>query len=81
MSDLSQCVLRLDGVARSYRQGNLSVDVFKSATMALARGERVGLVGPSGAGKSSLLHIAGLLEAPDGGEVGGEQQEQGEQGG
>ncbi len=27
------------------------------------------LVGQSGAGKSSLLHIAGLLEAPSGGDV------------
>src|SRR3546814_8604827 len=26
-------------------------------------------VGPSGAGKASLLHIAGLLEAPDAGQV------------
>jgi len=32
-------------------------------------GELVALVGPSGAGKSSLLHIAGLLEAPDSGEI------------
>ena len=29
----------------------------------------VAVVGPSGAGKSSLLHMAGLLEAPTGGEV------------
>ena len=62
-------MLRLDGVARSYEQGDLKVEVFKSASLELARGERVGLVGPSGAGKSSLLHIAGLLEAPDGGDV------------
>jgi lipoprotein-releasing system ATP-binding protein len=32
-------------------------------------GELVALVGPSGAGKSSLLHMAGLLEKPSGGEV------------
>ena len=30
----------------------------------LRQGEIVALVGPSGAGKSSLLHMAGLLEAP-----------------
>ncbi|TMJ39634.1 MAG: ABC transporter ATP-binding protein [Alphaproteobacteria bacterium] len=32
-------------------------------------GEIVALVGQSGSGKSSLLHIAGLLEAPSAGEV------------
>ena len=37
--------------------------------MTLKAGEIVALVGQSGAGKSSLLHIAGLLEAPTSGEV------------
>jgi lipoprotein-releasing system ATP-binding protein len=37
--------------------------------MTLMPGELVALVGQSGTGKSSLLHMAGLLEAPSGGEV------------
>jgi lipoprotein-releasing system ATP-binding protein len=37
--------------------------------MAIAPGELVALVAPSGTGKSTLLHVAGLLEKPDGGEV------------
>jgi len=37
--------------------------------LVLQAGEIVALVGPSGAGKSTMLHIAGLLERPDGGAV------------
>jgi ABC-type lipoprotein export system ATPase subunit len=32
-------------------------------------GETVALVAPSGTGKSTLLHLAGLLEHPDEGDV------------
>ena len=37
--------------------------------LVLRAGEIAALVGPSGAGKSTMLHIAGLLERPDGGAV------------
>ncbi len=61
--------LRLDHVARIYKQGGRDLVVFRDISFALAQGEIVGLVGQSGAGKSSLLHIAGLLETPTAGEV------------
>ncbi len=62
-------ILYLQGIERHYRQGNSTLDILKGAELALWPGQSVALVGPSGAGKSSLLHIAGLLQHPDGGEV------------
>ena len=61
--------LRLEGVTRIYKQAGRELMVFRDVSLAMAQGEIVALVGQSGAGKSSLLHIAGLLEAPSAGEV------------
>jgi lipoprotein-releasing system ATP-binding protein len=62
-------VLRLDTITRRFREGEGQLEVFSGLSMSLKAGEIVALVGPSGAGKSSLLHIAGLLEAPTSGEI------------
>jgi lipoprotein-releasing system ATP-binding protein len=61
--------LELRGVDRSYAEGAGRLDIFKGLNLQVHSGEIVALVGQSGAGKSSLLHIAGLLEAPSGGDV------------
>ena len=66
---MSDAALVLDGIVRTFRQGERDLHILKGAALRLAPGEVVALVGPSGAGKSTFLHIAGLLERPDGGEV------------
>ena len=62
-------VLRLTGVRRAYKEGKRDLVVLDGAELALSAGEMVALVAPSGTGKSTLLHLAGLLERPDKGEI------------
>jgi len=61
--------LHLEGVRRSYVQGDHELAILRGATLSVWPGESVALIAPSGAGKSTLLHMAGLLEHPDSGEV------------
>jgi lipoprotein-releasing system ATP-binding protein len=62
-------ILRLAGLRRTFRQGHREIRVLDGASADIYPGQAVALVGPSGAGKSTLLHIAGLLEAAEGGSV------------
>jgi len=62
-------MLRLENVSRLYKEGDGQLEIFTDLNMSLQAGEIVALVGQSGVGKSSLLHMAGLLEAPSSGEI------------
>ena len=62
-------ILSLVGLERSFRQGEREIHVLDEAGVDLFSGEAVALVGPSGSGKSTFLHIVGLLEKPDRGQV------------
>jgi lipoprotein-releasing system ATP-binding protein len=62
-------LLELRGVRRVFKQAGSELPVLNGIDLVLQPGEVVGLVGPSGAGKSTMLHVAGLLERPDGGAV------------
>ncbi|MCB1449456.1 MAG: ABC transporter ATP-binding protein [Nitratireductor sp.] len=66
---MSEPVLAIRDVRRAYREGPRELVVLENASLDLHAGELVALVAPSGTGKSTLLHLAGLLERPDGGDV------------
>ncbi len=58
--------LELRNVSKKYSNGAVgALDV----NLAVERGSFVALFGPSGSGKTSQLHMAGLLQRPDSGEV------------
>ena len=61
--------LQIVAVSRSYREGPDRLTILRDADLSIAPGEAVALIAPSGVGKSTLLHIAGLLEPPDTGDV------------
>jgi lipoprotein-releasing system ATP-binding protein len=61
--------LRLMGVERRYKEGAGTLDILTGADLTVQPGEIVALVAPSGAGKSTVLHMCGLLERPDKGDV------------
>ena len=66
MSDL---VLDLRDVRKSYREGDATRDVLTGAELRLERGRIGALVGRSGAGKSTLLNLVSGIDRPDGGTV------------
>jgi putative ABC transport system ATP-binding protein len=59
-------MLELRGVTKRYGRGAIGAD---DVSLTVEKGQMVALFGPSGSGKTSILHIMGLLQSPDSGEV------------
>ncbi len=67
--ETAPAALELSGIVRSFDEGEKKLHILKGANLRIEAGEMVALVAPSGTGKSTLLHLAGLLERPDEGDV------------
>jgi putative ABC transport system ATP-binding protein len=61
-------MLKLHGIARLYRDSDVSTQALHNINVEIAQGEFVAIMGPSGCGKSTLLNIIGLLDRPTAGQ-------------
>jgi len=62
-------VLLMWKIERRFVDAEQTLNIIRGADLAIWPGQSVALIAPSGTGKSTLLHMAGLLEKPDAGEI------------
>jgi len=62
-------VVRLSGVAKTYRAGDLEVPAIKGISLEVPRQRFSMIVGPSGSGKTTLLNLIGCIDRPSSGQV------------
>jgi NitT/TauT family transport system ATP-binding protein len=61
--------IRIQGLSKQYRAGNMSVTALDQCDLDVEEGEFICIVGPSGCGKTTLLRIVAGLESPSEGSV------------
>ncbi|MBX3747382.1 MAG: ABC transporter ATP-binding protein [Verrucomicrobiae bacterium] len=62
-------ILEAEGLTKTYRSGERSLDVLREVSFRLGAGETMAIVGPSGSGKTTLLGLCAGLDAPTRGRV------------
>ena len=55
-------LIDLNGINKSYRNGDQELQVLKDISLEVEEGEFVAIMGPSGSGKSTLMNIIGCLD-------------------
>ncbi|MEI8073559.1 MAG: ABC transporter ATP-binding protein [Bacteroidota bacterium] len=64
---MSESIIKLEDIQKSYFMGSQAIPVLKGITLDILKNEYVALMGPSGSGKSTLMNILGCLDSPTGG--------------
>jgi ABC-type lipoprotein export system ATPase subunit len=65
----SDIQVQVEGLHRSFGQGDTAVHVLRGLDLTVKAGELVALYGPSGSGKTTLLNLIGALDWPNTGQI------------
>jgi putative ABC transport system ATP-binding protein len=60
-------LIEVRNIAKVYHLGEIDLEVLKSVSTTIDKGEFVAIMGPSGSGKSTFMNILGCLDQPTGG--------------
>jgi putative ABC transport system ATP-binding protein len=66
---MSETVLKLENLSKSYSLGKRNVQALSNLNLQVNKGEFTAIMGPSGSGKTTLLNVLGCLDKPTGGRV------------
>jgi putative ABC transport system ATP-binding protein len=66
-ADLSEPLIRLRGVTKTYGQGGTAFQALKGVDLDIQAGDFIAVMGASGSGKSTTMNILGCLDVPTGG--------------
>jgi putative ABC transport system ATP-binding protein len=64
-----EAIIETVNLNKTFKLGDLDVEVLKDINVTIDKGEFVSIMGPSGSGKSTLLYLIGGLDKPSSGSI------------